>query len=100
MELNFRYIDYQTLAHLSYRSCVYWVSVYAIRVQRFSSVQVLISDSTEESVQSVDWATTHACMNNLYKNKLRNKACTIITFITMNTSIKALGQSLVEDLQF
>ena len=41
--------------------------------------------STEESVQSVDWATTHACMNNLYKNKLHNKACTIITIITIST---------------
>ena len=40
--------------------------------------------STEESVQSVDWATTHACMNNLYKNKLHNKACTIITCSTTN----------------
>ena len=33
-----------------------------------------------ESVQSVDWATTHALMNNLYK-KLYNKACTIISLV-------------------
>ena len=36
-------------------------------------------------MQRVDWAPTHACMNNLYKNKLHDKTCTIITFITVVT---------------
>ena len=38
LELNFRYDDYQTLAHLSYSSCVYWISAHATRAQRFLSV--------------------------------------------------------------
>ena len=46
LELNFKYIDYQTLAHLSYSSCVCLTSVRAARAQRFLSVRVLISDST------------------------------------------------------
>ena len=46
LELNFKYIDYQTLAHLSYSSCVCLTSVRTARVQRFLSVRVLISDST------------------------------------------------------
>ena len=46
LELNFKYVDYQTLAHLSYSSCVCLTSVRAARAQRFLSVRVLISDST------------------------------------------------------
>ena len=46
LELNFKYIDYQTLAHLSYSSCVCLTSVHAARAQRFLSVRVLISDSS------------------------------------------------------
>ena len=38
LELNFRYVDYQTLAHLSCSSCVYWISARAARAQRFLSV--------------------------------------------------------------
>ena len=45
LELNFKYIDYQTLAHLSYSSCVCLTSVRAARAQHFLSVRVLISDS-------------------------------------------------------
>ena len=45
LELNFEYVDYQTLAHLSYSSCVCLTSVRAARAQRFLSVRVLISDS-------------------------------------------------------
>ena len=47
LELNFKYVDYQTLAHLSYSSCVCLTSVRAARAQRFLSVRVLISDSTK-----------------------------------------------------
>ena len=50
LELNFKYVDYQTLAHLSYSSCACLTSVRAARVQRFLSVRVLISDSTLPSV--------------------------------------------------
>ena len=46
LELNFRYVDYQTLAHLSYSSCVYWISAHATRVQHFLSVRESISAST------------------------------------------------------
>ena len=46
LELNFKYVDYQTLAHLSYSSCVCLTSVRAARAQHFLSVRVLISDST------------------------------------------------------
>ena len=45
LELNFRYVDYQTLAHLSCSSCVYWIPVRATRVQCFISVQESISAS-------------------------------------------------------
>ena len=45
LELNFKYVDYQTLAHLSYSSCVCLTSVHATRVQRFLSVRVLINAS-------------------------------------------------------
>ena len=40
LELNFKCVDYQTLAHLSYSSCVCLTSVHAARVQRFLSVRV------------------------------------------------------------
>ena len=46
LELNFKYVDYQTLAHLSYSSCVYLTSVRTARAQRFLSVRVSVSDST------------------------------------------------------
>ena len=46
LELNFRYVDYQTLAHLSCSSCVYWISARATRAQRFLSVRESISAST------------------------------------------------------
>ena len=46
LELNFKYVDYQTLAHLSYGSCVCLTSVRVAMAQRFLSVRVLISDST------------------------------------------------------
>ena len=46
LELNFKYVDYQSLAHLSYSSCVCLTFVRAARAQRFLSVRVLISDST------------------------------------------------------
>ena len=49
LELNFKYVDYQTLAHLCYSSCVWLTSVRAARAQRFLSVRVLISDSTLSS---------------------------------------------------
>ena len=45
LELNFKYVDHQTLAHLSYSSCVCLTSVRAARAQRFLSVRELISDS-------------------------------------------------------
>ena len=45
LELNFKYVDYQTLTHLSYSSCVCLTSVRAARAQRFLSVRVLVSDS-------------------------------------------------------
>ena len=48
LELNFRYVDYQTLAHLSYSSCVCWISVRATRAQRFLSVRVSINASTSQ----------------------------------------------------
>ena len=40
LELNFRYVDYQTLAYLSYSSYVCWISVRATRAKRFISVRV------------------------------------------------------------
>ena len=46
LELNFKYVDYQSLAYLSYSSCVCWISVRATRVQRFLSVRESISAST------------------------------------------------------
>ena len=46
MELHFKYVEYQTLAHLSYSSCVSLTSRCAARAQRFLSVRVLISDSS------------------------------------------------------
>ena len=46
LELHFKYVDYQTFAHLSYSSCVCLTSVRAARAQCFLSVRVLISDST------------------------------------------------------
>ena len=46
LELNFKYVDYQTLAHLFYSSCVCLTFVRAARAQRFLSVRVLISDSS------------------------------------------------------
>ena len=46
LELNFRYVDYQTLAHLSCSSCVHWISACATRAQRFLSVRESISAST------------------------------------------------------
>ena len=55
LELNFKDIDYQTLAHLSYSSCVCWTSVHATRVQRFLSVRVLISASSFVSMLIVKW---------------------------------------------
>ena len=39
------YVDYQTLAHLSYSSCVYWISARATRAKRFLSVRESISAS-------------------------------------------------------
>ena len=45
LELNFRYVDYQTLAHLSYSSYVCWISVCAARAKRFLSVRVSINAS-------------------------------------------------------
>ena len=47
LELNFRYVDYQTLAHLSCSSCVYWISACATRAQRFLSVRESISASSD-----------------------------------------------------
>ena len=43
-ELNFRYVDYQTLAYgyLSCSSCVYWISARATRAQRFVSENQLV----------------------------------------------------------
>ena len=49
LELNFRYVDYQTLAHLSCSSCVYWISARATRAQRFLSVGESISASICEA---------------------------------------------------
>ena len=46
LELNFKYVDYQTLAHLSCNSYVCWTSEHATRVQRFLSVQASISPSS------------------------------------------------------
>ena len=45
-ELNFRYVDYQTLAHLSYSSYICWISVRATRAKRFLSDQVSINVSS------------------------------------------------------
>jgi len=49
LELNFRYVDYQTLAHLSCSSCVYWISARATRAQLFLSVRESISASIVDS---------------------------------------------------
>ena len=53
LELNFRYVDYQTLAHLSCSSCVYWISAHATRAQRFLSVRESISASTVVSHKAI-----------------------------------------------
>ena len=45
LELNFKYVDYQSLAYLSYSSCVCWISVRATKAQRFLSVRESISVS-------------------------------------------------------
>ena len=50
LELNFKYADYQTLAHLSYSFCVYLTSVHVSRAQHFLSVRVLISVSSRKDV--------------------------------------------------
>ena len=66
-----------------YKVLVYMCNVLRPSGGRFKRIiQERNRSSTEESMQRVDLATTHACMNNLYKNKLHNKTCTIITFIT------------------
>ena len=49
LELNFRYVDYQTLAHLSCSSCVYWISARATRAQHFLSVRESISASMSDT---------------------------------------------------
>ena len=46
LELNFKYVDYQSLAYLSYSSCVCWISVRATRAQHFLSVRESISASS------------------------------------------------------
>ena len=46
LELNFKYTNYQTLAHLSCSSYVCWTSGHTTRAQRFSSVRASISPST------------------------------------------------------
>ena len=40
LDMNFRYVNYQTLAHLSYSSYVCWISVCATRAKCFLSVRV------------------------------------------------------------
>ena len=52
-ELNFKCANYQTLAYLSYNSCVCWISARATRVQRFLSVRVSISASNFNIEMSV-----------------------------------------------
>ena len=58
LELNFKYADYQTLAHLSYSSCVCLTSVRATRAQCFLSVRVIINAST-----TVNCAITYTNIN-------------------------------------
>ena len=65
LELNFKYVDYQTLAHLSYSSCVCLTSVHAARAQRFLSVRVLIGASLSEPHTSVT-ALLDACVCAVY----------------------------------
>ena len=51
-ELNFKYVDYQSLAYLFYSSCVCWISMRATRAQRFLSVRESISASSIQWVES------------------------------------------------
>ena len=51
LELNFRYVDYQPLAHLSYSSYVRWRSVHETRVKCYSRVQVSINVSIPKRFQ-------------------------------------------------
>ena len=87
LELNFRYVDYQTLAHLSCNSCVYWISVRATRAQHFFSVRESISASTRfHSGQQLAWHLNNACHATVQKSvhfsiviKLQFSHPTIIT---------------------
>ena len=71
LELNFKYVDYQTLAHLSYTSCVCWSSVHATRVQCFLSVQVLISASSFVSTLIVKWPGMFKFQKGYHSGRLR-----------------------------
>ena len=51
LELNFRYVDYQPLALLSYSAYVCWRSVRETRVKRYSRVQVSINISIPKRFQ-------------------------------------------------
>ena len=85
LELNFRYVDCQTLAHLSCSSCVYWISARATRAQRFLSVRESISASTGEI--GCEWlqqmqrealiiaSAISRCLN--FVDKVLNCCCTI-----------------------
>ena len=50
LELNFKYVDYQTLVQLSYSSCSCLTSVRPTRTQCFFSVGVLINASIVQLV--------------------------------------------------
>ena len=71
LELNFKYVDYQTLACLSYSSCVCLTSVHATRVQCFLCVRVLISASSTFKLGRNDQKCMYCISSkNLTQNKL------------------------------
>ena len=97
LELNFKYADYQALAHLSYSSCVRLTSVRATRAQRFISVRVLINASilmfscaASEKMEMIDclvpklWSELHRGRRMQF---FKRTQCFYVTTVNLNLSI-------------
>ena len=69
LELNLKHVDYQTLAHLSYSSCVCWTSVHATRAQCFLSVGVSISGSIYVNIFIGDSLASFSALSLAFENK-------------------------------
>ena len=97
LELNFKYADYQALAHLSYSFCVCLISLHATRVQRFISVRVLINASilmfscvASEKMEIIDclvpklWSELHHGRRMQF---FKRTQCFYVTTVNLNLSI-------------